>query len=189
MQAACAEASPAEAPASNSGCPRHASMPRKRQLLPETIHASGTRCGSPPATPANNSCQQQWMPTACAEATRAAAPASITGCKWHASMLRKRRLLQATSLGATGMRRCPENGGTCPQQCVQAAPASNNACKRQVLRPRRRKLLPVTVDAPGTRRSHASMPRKRRPLPATMHEDSTWLSSSLQLPYPQRSWA
>ena len=175
MQAACAEASPAASPASNNGCKGHAlvvrrrrHLPGKRQLLPETTYASGTKappCLDPQgllvqghrlalirqanwykgsalrATPCagGSSYKQQCMQAACAEAPPAASPASTNGCKGHALVARRRPLLPA-AMAASGT----------------AAPASHHACKRHALRPRRRQHLPASVEAQVMRRTRAS---------------------------------
>jgi hypothetical protein len=60
-----------------------------------------------------SSCEHQCMQAACADASPAAAPANINGCKWHASKPRRRHLamrtfnvLQAREAG-TQCTRCP----------------------------------------------------------------------------------
>ena len=66
-----------------------ASWPRRRQLLPATMDASGLcwyLAGGGP-------CKPRWMPAACADAKPAAAPASRNACKRHARFPRRRHLL------------------------------------------------------------------------------------------------
>ena len=84
MRAACAEASPAATPANHTGCKGHALVPRRRLHLPTTVPA----CGMPRGRADGSSCQQPWMPKARAEASPAAALASITGCNRPALMRR-----------------------------------------------------------------------------------------------------
>ena len=149
-------------------------MPRKRQLLPETIHASGTRR----CLAGGNSCQQPWMQAACVGALLAAAPASNNGYRGHSSMPRRRQLLPAT-MHASGMRWGLAGGSTCQHQwkqtacaeavplaapasknwlhtaCIKtspaAAPASNDARTRHALGPCRRQPLPAALDVSGMR--------------------------------------
>ena len=99
MPAACAGASPAAAPASNTKCQRHAMVLRNRPLpLPTTMDANGMRRSR--AT--GSSCRQQCMQAACAEASPEAAPTNNNGCKRPTLVPLRRQLLPAT-MHATGM--------------------------------------------------------------------------------------
>ena len=122
MQAPCVDAAPPATPAKNNGCKRHASKPRRRQLLPATLDASAMR-RSPAA---GNSCQNN-------------------GCKRHALKPRRRQLLPET-LAASAMHRRLAAGSSCQKLLMEtacgetsppAAPARNNGCKRHAMMPRR----------------------------------------------------
>ena len=153
------------------GCKRHAPKPRHWQPLKATMHASRMLRG----LAGGSSCEQQWMPAACAGTSPAAAPASHDGCRQRALMLSRRPHLPAAP-------QCMQAACTVPSPA--ASPAINNGCMRLALRsrlengrdcPKQRmqaacaggSTAAASMDASGMRRSRATgSPRKPQCMPA-----------------------